>query len=75
MTDFERLEAIIRDILDAQDLKLSVEDSTDTVENWDSLASVQIMTACAQEFGRTFTLEDFGKFGSVRSILDTLKQD
>jgi acyl carrier protein len=71
-SNLARLEAVFRDLLEDESITLTTDDNIDSVEKWDSLASVLILTTVATEFNVDIGLEDFPKFGSVRDILELL---
>ena len=72
MQEFERIATIIRDVLDNDDLKIGADDSSETIEGWDSLAHVRIVLAVEQEFATRFDVEDIPKLGSVRALADAV---
>ncbi|MES0809973.1 acyl carrier protein [Roseibium sp. SCPC15] len=69
MNQLDKIQQIIRDVLDRPDLEINSNDGQETVEGWDSLASINIMSAVAADYEMTFTIDDFPKFTSVESIL------
>jgi acyl carrier protein len=75
MSQLEKVQQIIRDVLDRPHLEIRLSDGQETVEGWDSLASINIMSAVAADNGMTFTIDDFPKFTSVKSILGLLGAD
>jgi len=59
---------IVGDVIDDDEVNIGPSDSQDTVKGWDSLASVNILTATSQEFGLKISVEHFSEFHSVQSI-------
>jgi acyl carrier protein len=51
------------------------EASMDSVEAWDSLASVTLMSVVEEEFGLQVPPEDLERFTSFESVLDYLQRD
>lgn len=65
-----RLQAIFREVLDQPALTLTPELSPTSMPEWDSVAMVQIVLACEQEFGVRFSTEEVA---SIRSVADILR--
>lgn len=74
MNQIETVTQIIRDVLDRPDLEITLSDGQETVEGWDSLASINILTAVSQEFDLTLGIDDFPSFTSVAKIVELLKK-
>jgi acyl carrier protein len=55
---FERLQRLFRDVLDDPRLVLTPESRAETIEGYDSLVHINIISAVEQEFGVRFELED-----------------
>ncbi len=58
MTQIEiigRLQDIFRDVLDNEDIILDCNTSAGDIEEWDSLANVQLIVEIEHEFGIRFT--------------------
>ena len=67
------LEEIIINASDSTSISLSIDDSIDTVDVWDSLVTVSIAAALTEELGTHFDLDDLEKLTSVKGIMDILK--
>ena len=52
----DQLQPIFRDILDQPDLVVTRESSAQNVEDWDSLAHINLVTAIEKHFGIKFAL-------------------
>tara|TARA_R100000027_G_scaffold38198_1_gene28168 strand:- start:19934 stop:20158 length:225 start_codon:yes stop_codon:yes gene_type:complete len=72
MTHLLRLQPIFRDILDDDRLNLSEDFSKEQCEDWDSVATVQIVLAVEEEFGVQLPTRLVGNLHSVRQLLDEL---
>lgn len=75
MSDLNAVAAIIRDVLNQPDLEIGPNDGAETVEKWDSLATVNILSAVTQEFSISPDMDDFPKFATVSGILEVLKRN
>jgi acyl carrier protein len=72
MTEVEvlaRLTNIVRDVLDNDDVELSMETVPTDVEGWDSLAHVSIVVAVERAFKVRFTTQQIEKLQSVGDIV------
>lgn len=77
MTDSELLEKIqdiMRDILDLDDLVISKETSADDVEEWDSLSNINIVVAMEKEFGVKFALGELQQLQNIGEMIDLLHE-
>lgn len=63
---------IIQDVLDEEELQITVTTTADDAEEWDSLAQIQIIDAIEKEFGMKFSIaeiEEINKASDVGSIV------
>jgi acyl carrier protein len=67
-----RLTRIFRETLGRDDLILTLDTTPDDVEEWDSVAQVQLFLALETEFDVSLTPEELGSISSVRDIVDLL---
>ena len=68
-----QVQSIFRDILDQPDLVLTRESSAYTVEDWDSLAHVNIVTAVERHFKIKFALSELQSLRNVGEMLDLIQ--
>ena len=54
----ERLQRLFRDVLDDPKLVLTPESNAESIEGYDSLVHINIISAVEQEFGLRFELKD-----------------
>jgi acyl carrier protein len=47
--------------------------SVSTIANWDSMASITLLTLIGEEFGITLNMDDFEQFTSFQSLLEYLR--
>ncbi len=74
MTELTDLTPIFRDVLDQPDLVLTRESSGYTVDGWDSLAHINIVTSIEQQFGVRFALGELQDLQNVGEMLDLLNR-
>lgn len=68
-----QVQSIFRDILDQPDLVLTRDSSAYTVEDWDSLAHVNIVTAVERHFKIKFALSELQSLRNVGEMLDLIQ--
>jgi acyl carrier protein len=68
----QRLQPIFRDVLDLPSLEVQPEDSGSTVEGWDSLAHINLVTNIEQEFKIHFALGELAKLKNVGEMVDLI---
>jgi acyl carrier protein len=69
---YVRLTKIFRETLGCDDLVLSPDTTPDDVEEWDSVAQVQLFLALEMEFDIRLTPDELGSIRSVHDIVDLL---
>ena len=67
-----RVQEIFRDIFDDDDLVLTDELSQESLEHWDSLGHIRLVSALEESLGVSFTIDDIESMSSVRQILAVL---
>ena len=73
MNVLEQLQPIFQDILDEPDLVLTRESNAQTVEDWDSLAHVNIVTAVERHFKIKFALGELQELKNVGDMVDLIQ--
>jgi acyl carrier protein len=68
-----KLTEIVRDILDDPSIVLTRESTADDVEDWDSLAHINIILAIEREFHLKFDLEELKPMENVGTLLDIIQ--
>ena len=66
------LTPIFQDILDQPDLALSRESNASTVDGWDSLAHVNLVTAIQQRYKIKFALGELQELKNVGEMVDLI---
>jgi len=75
MTDeaiLEKVRAIVAEVSEVEAERVTLQSSPDNLEEWDSLAQVNIVLSLEQEFGRQFSPEQIEYMASVEKILEIL---
>jgi acyl carrier protein len=67
-----KLYRIISEVFDADIREISGDSSPDSIENWDSLRMVNLISELEQEFGLQFDILEIAEFYNVDIIQSTL---
>ena len=70
-----RLETIFRAVFEVDDLELTRDTSSATIDAWDSLSLIVLLTAIEAEFGVRFGGEDMAALESVGTLEDFLARE
>jgi acyl carrier protein len=68
----ERVKAIMADVLMIDASLIADNTSMENLQQWDSLAQMDIIAAIEEEFGVTFEIEEFQIMTSFPDIIETL---
>ena len=74
MSILDKINEIFCDIFDDESIVLSRDSSSDDIEDWDSLAQINIVVACEAEFGIKFEINDITGIKSVGDIIDVIER-
>jgi acyl carrier protein len=66
------LNEIFRDVLDQSDLDITRASNASTVEGWDSLAHVNLVTAIQQRYKIKFALGELEELKNVGEMMDLI---
>ena len=69
----EQLQPIFQDVLDQPDLVITRQSDASSVEDWDSLAHVNIVTAIERRFKVRFALGELQELKNVGDMVDLIK--
>ncbi len=69
MTDKEKL-ALLEDMFEMDEGTLKAETELDTIENWDSMATLSLFVIVQENCGKSLKSDDVKKFKTVQDILD-----
>ena len=68
-----RLAELVGDLLELDNLKLSMTTTAENVPGWDSLAHVRIVLAAEQTFGVRFTTAEIASLKSVGDLVKLIR--
>jgi acyl carrier protein len=68
----EELQPIFRDILDQPELVITRASNAKNVEDWDSLAHINLVTAIEKHFHIKFVLGELGEMENVGDMVDSI---
>ncbi|WP_199873432.1 acyl carrier protein [Ideonella sp. A 288] len=64
-----RLQSIFREVFDDDQLTLADDTSRESLEAWDSLGHIRLISALEEDLGISFTLDEIEQMTSVAQIL------
>lgn len=70
----EKLEDIFQDIFDDEELKIRNETTAKDIEDWDSLAHINLVVAIEKEFEIKFGLGELPGLENVGDMIDLIHQ-
>ena len=65
---------IFQDILDVKKGTVNLNSTSSDIDEWDSVATVNIIVALEDEFGIKFKLEDIQEVKSVKDFVDLIQE-
>ncbi len=71
---FEKLKEILIDVFDDENVTITETSSSDTIEEWDSLAHVQIVNCIQKSFGIKINAREMMDWDNVNDIIDTISK-
>lgn len=69
---FNGVQDIFRDVFDEDDLIIEDSTSSDTIEDWDSLNHINLVSAIEKEFKIKFTLQELMTLKDVGAMIDLM---
>ena len=69
---FQKLSELIRKIADNEGLELSETTAFDTIENWDSLNTVDLEMEAESAFGISFETGEFQEYKNIEQLMDAI---
>lgn len=70
----QQIEPIFRDVLDQPDLHLTAESNANSVEDWDSLAHISIVSSIEKQFKLKFTLAELQSLKNVGEMAELIRK-
>lgn len=74
MEQKERLQEIFRDIFDDEELIIREDMSANDIEDWDSLAQINLIIAIEKEFKVKFKLDEVSNLKNIGEMLELLSK-
>lgn len=71
---FEKLKEILIDVFDDENVTITETSSSDTIEEWDSLAHVQIVNCIQKSFGIKINAREMMDWDNVNDIIETISK-
>lgn len=71
---FEMLTAIFRDVMDNDEIKLEENTTAEDIEEWDSLANVQLIEKIESVFGIKFSAYEISSWLDVGEMVDSIEK-
>lgn len=68
----EKLQPIFRDIFDDDEITLTDYTAADDIEDWDSLAHMQLISAVEEAFEIEFNIGEINSFANVGEMVDSI---
>lgn len=69
-----QLQPIFQDVLDQPDLVITRESNAQNVEDWDSLAHINLVTSIERHFKIKFALGELQELKNVGEMIDLIEQ-
>lgn len=73
MSNLKKLQSIMRDIFDDENLEIDESSSADDVAEWDSFSNIQLIAAVEQHFAVKFTTQEAIHIRTVGDILNLIE--
>ena len=70
---FEKLTEIFRDVMDNDEIVLEENTTAEDIEEWDSLAHVQLIEKIQEEFGVKFSAKEMMSWDDVGEFVDSIE--
>ena len=71
---FEKLTEIFRDVMDNDEIVLEEETTAEDIEEWDSLAHVQLIEKIEAVFGVKFSAKEMMSWDEVGELVDSIEE-
>ena len=68
------VQEIFRDVFDDEELIISNETTADDIEDWDSLAQMNLVVAIEKKFKIRFKVEEIASLHNVGEMLELIEQ-
>lgn len=69
-----KIEEVLSQVLDAEDLRLLENTTADTVKDWDSINHVRLLVGLERELGLQFETDEVNSVRNVGELIDVIQQ-
>ncbi len=71
---YNRLNEVFRDVFDDDEIEVEAETTADDIEDWDSLAHINLISAVEDEFGIRFKMGEVSTMKNVGEMVDIISE-
>lgn len=71
---YEALNEIFRDVFDDDDIELTADTTAEDIDDWDSLANINIVVSVENEFGIKFEMDEITSMKSVGEMVKIIME-
>lgn len=69
---YERLNEVFRDVFDDDEIEVDAGTTADDIEDWDSLAHINLISAVEDEFGMRFKMGEVSTMKNVGEMVEII---
>jgi acyl carrier protein len=69
-----KIEEVLSQVLDAEDLQLLEDTTADTVKDWDSINHVRLLVGLERELGLQFETDEVNSVQNVGELIDVIQR-
>lgn len=70
----KKVNHIFNDVLQDENIEINYETNSDDIDDWDSLANIELIIAIEKEFNVKFVLSEFYKFSNVGQMCEWIQK-
>lgn len=74
MNIFEEIKSILIDVFDDDELIITMDTCADDIEDWDSLAQMNIMVSISKHFKVKFSVEEIASLHKVGDLVKAVEE-
>ena len=71
---YEKLNEIFRDIFDDEEIVVTPETNSDSIEDWDSLEHINLVVAIEKSFNMKFSMDEVTGMKDVGEMVEIIKE-
>ena len=69
----KKIQDVFRDVFDNEDIEITVDTVAEDIEEWDSLAHVQLVNELEKEFSVKISAKELMSWDNVGEMVDSIK--